>query len=96
CVLELETEGALNVKRRVPGAITIFISAPEAELDRRLKERATETSTEIGERLELAHHQFEQAGEFDHVVLNDDLDRAADELERVARRELALTARIEP
>lgn len=96
CVLELETEGALNVKRNVPGAVTIFISAPVAELERRLKERATETSGEIGERLHLAYEQLEQADEFDHVVVNDDLDRAAAELERVVRRELALAARIEP
>ena len=96
CVLELETEGALNVKRTVPGAVTIFISASVSELERRLKERATETHTEIGERVRLAREQLEQAGEFDHVVVNDELDRAADELERVVRRELALAATIEP
>ncbi len=95
CVLELETEGALSVKRTVPGAITIFISAPVAELERRLRERATETHTEIGERLRLAHAQLKQAGEFDHVVVNDTLEHAADELERVVRRELALAATIE-
>ena len=95
CVLELETEGALNVKRTVPGAVTVFISAPVEELDRLLTQRATETQTEIGERLELAHRQLEQAGEFDHVVENDDLERAADELERVVRRELALAATID-
>jgi guanylate kinase len=96
CVLELETEGASNVKRTVPGAVTIFIRAPVEELDRRLTQRATETQTEIGERLELAHLQLGQAGEFDHVVDNDDLGRAADDLERVVRRELALAATIEP
>jgi guanylate kinase len=95
CVLELETEGALRVKRTVPGAVTIFIRAPVEELDRRLTQRATETQTEIGDRLELAHRQLEQAGEFDHVVDNDQLDHACDELERVVRRELALAARIE-
>src|ERR1035437_2190234 len=57
CVLELETEGASSVKRTVPGAVTIFIRAPVEELDRRLTQRATETQTEIGERLELAHLQ---------------------------------------
>lgn len=92
CVLELETEGALAVKRTVPGAYTIFISAPVSELDRRLTERATETSTEIGERLELAHRQLEQAREFDYVVENDELDHAADELERVVRQALASAA----
>ncbi|MGA9762787.1 MAG: guanylate kinase [Gaiellaceae bacterium] len=95
CVLELETEGALNVKRTVPGAVTIFIRAPVEELDRRLTQRATETQTEIGDRLELAHLQLGQAGEFDHVVENDDLGRAADELEHVVRRELALAATID-
>jgi guanylate kinase len=96
CVLELETEGALNVKRNVPGAVTTFISAPVAELERRLKERATENSGEISERLQLAHEQLAQADEFDHVVVNDKVGRAVAELERVVRRELALAARIEP
>ena len=79
-MLELETEGALNVKLTVPGAVTIFISATVAELERRLTERATETHTEIGERVSLAHEQLEQAGEFDHVVVNDDLGSAVAEL----------------
>lgn len=96
CVLELETVGAMTVKRSVPGTVTIFISASVPELERRLKERATETHTEIGERLRLAREQLEQAGEFDHVIVNDELEHAADELERVVRRELALAATIEP
>jgi guanylate kinase len=96
CLLELETEGALNVKRTVPGAVTIFISAPVAELERRLTERATETHTEIGERVRLARRQLEQSGEFDHVVVNNNLELAFDELERAVRRELALAANIEP
>jgi len=96
CVLELETEGALNVKRTVPGAVTVFISAPVPELERRLRERATETSGEIEDRVRLAHEQLEQATEFDNVVVNDEVERAADELERVVRRELAFAARMEP
>ena len=86
----------MTVKRSVPGTVTIFISASVAELERRLKERATETHTEIGERLRLAREQLEQAGEFDHVIVNDELEHAGDELERVVRRELALAATIEP
>ena len=92
CVLELETDGALNVKHALPGAYTIFISAPVAELDRRLTERATETSTEIGDRLELAHRQLGQAGAFDCVIENDELVHATDELERVVRQVLAPAA----
>ncbi|MGH3050015.1 MAG: guanylate kinase [Gaiellaceae bacterium] len=79
-LLELETEGALRVKREVPGAVTIFISARVDELERRLEERATESAGEIGERVALARRQLEQADEFDHVVENDELERAVDEL----------------
>jgi guanylate kinase len=79
-LLELETEGALRVARNVPGAVTIFISARVEELERRLRERATESTGEIGERIELARHQLEQAGQFDHVIENDDLGRAVNEL----------------
>jgi guanylate kinase len=88
-VLELETEGALNVKDDVPGAVTVFITAPIPELERRLRERASESEGEIGERIGLARKQLAQAEQFDHVVVNDDLERATRELEEVVRRELA-------
>jgi guanylate kinase len=88
-LLELETEGALRVKGEVPGAVTIFISASVEELERRLRERATESTGEIGERIALARHQLEQADEFDHVVENDELDRAVEELTRLVRGLLA-------
>ena len=88
-LLELETEGALRVKGEVPGAVTIFISASVEELERRLRERATESTGEIGERIALARHQLEQADEFDYVVENDELDRAMEELTRLVRGLLA-------
>ena len=84
-LLELETEGALRAKHEVPGAVTIFISARVEELERRLRERATESAGEIGERIELARKQLEQAGEFDHVIENDDLERAVAELTDLVR-----------
>jgi guanylate kinase len=91
-LLELETVGALRVKDEVPGAVTIFISAPVEELERRLRERATESTGEIGERIALARQQLEQAGEFDYVIENDDLERAVDELTTLVRRLLGVTA----
>ena len=91
-LLELETEGALRVKQAVDGAVTIFVSAPVAELERRLRERATESAGEIGERIELARQQLEQAGEFDYVIENDDLERAVDELVRLVTGLLAPAA----
>ena len=84
-LLELETEGALRVKQAVPGSVTIFISARVAELERRLRERATESTGEIGERIALARKQLEQAGEFDYVIENDELERAVEELTTLVR-----------
>jgi guanylate kinase len=84
-LLELETEGALRVKHGVRGAVTIFISARVEELERRLRERATESAGEIGERIELARQQLEQAGEFDHVIENDDLGLAVAKLTDLVR-----------
>jgi guanylate kinase len=88
-LLELETEGALRVKHKVPGAVTVFISAAVEELERRLRERATESTGEIGERIALARKQLDEAGRFDYIVENDDLDRAVDELVALVRGLLA-------
>jgi guanylate kinase len=88
-LLELETEGALRVKRRVEGAVTVFVTAPVEELERRLRDRATESTGEIGGRIERAKRQLDQQGQFDYVVANDDRDRAADRLAAVVERELA-------
>ena len=89
CVLELETEGALNVADREPRAVTIFITATLAELERRLRERATESAGEIEERLSVAREQLDVADRFDYVVENDDLERASDELAGIVRGLLA-------
>jgi guanylate kinase len=78
-LLELELNGSLAVKRRIPGAVTIFVDAPLHELERRLRARATESAGEIEDRIALAADQKLRAGEFDHVVENDDRERAAAE-----------------
>jgi guanylate kinase len=89
-LLDLETEGALRVHERVPGAVTVFVRAPSfEENERRLRERATEDESEIEKRLRTARAQLEQADEFDYVIVNDDLDRAVGELEDIVRNELA-------
>ena len=81
CVLELETAGARRVKELLPDSLTVFVAAPSfAELERRLRERATESAGEIDERLELARRQTEEAADFDYTVVNDDVDRAVTEL----------------
>jgi guanylate kinase len=88
-LLELELNGSLAVKEKVPGALTIFIDAPLVELERRLRERATESAGEIEDRIALAAEQRRLAGLFDHVVENDDRERAADECVELVERELA-------
>ena len=88
CVLELELEGALKVQRDVPGSITIFIAADVDELERRLRERATESTGEIGERIALAREQLERAHEFRYMVRNDDLERATTALAALVDCEL--------
>jgi guanylate kinase len=93
-LLDLETDGALYVQKRVPGAVTIFVTAPTfEELERRLRARATESAGEIGERLALAREQLELADEFDHVIVNDDLERAADEARAIVRDAIAAQVR---
>ena len=95
-LLELETEGARHVKADDPGAVTIFVSAAVDELERRLRERDTESTGEIGERIALAREQLEEAGRFDFVIENDELERAVEELTELARGLLAPAGTISP
>ena len=89
-LLDLETDGAAYVQKTVPGVVTIFVTAPTfEELERRLRARATESAGEIGERLALAREQLEQADEFDHVIVNDDLQRAAAEVQEIVQGKIA-------
>ena len=87
-LLELETDGALLVKERVSRAVTVFVTAPVEELERRLRARATESSGEIGERIATAREQLQLQPGFDHVVVNVDRQRAADDLAAVIARSL--------
>jgi guanylate kinase len=88
-LLDLETDGALRVQETIPGAVTIFVDAPTFdELERRLRERATESSGEIQVRLALARKQQQQKDRFNYTIVNDDVERAANELAGIVRSEL--------
>jgi guanylate kinase len=88
-LLDLETDGALHVQETIPGSVTIFVDAPTFdELERRLRERATESSGEIQVRLDLARRQQTLKDRFDYAIVNDDVERAAQELTEIVRREL--------
>jgi guanylate kinase len=92
CVLELELDGALRVQADLPGSVTLFIAAPVEELERRLRERATESTGEIGDRIELARNQLEQAHRFRYMVRNDEVERATGVLCAIVERELEFAA----
>ena len=80
-VLEIDVVGASQVRDRVPGSVLIFIDPPSLEeLERRLRGRGTETEEAIRRRLETAAWELSQRSWFDHVVVNDDLRRAAEEV----------------
>ncbi|MDR0652314.1 MAG: guanylate kinase [Synergistaceae bacterium] len=80
-VLEIDVKGCRQIKDIMPDAISIFITAPSlGELKNRLKARGTETSEQMGVRLQNAAMEMEQAAEYDHVIVNDDVDRASREL----------------
>jgi guanylate kinase len=80
-ILELEVDGAFNVRRRRHDALLVFIDPPSFDdLERRLRARATDSAGEISTRLAIAREQLETKDAFDLVVVNDDRDRATDEL----------------
>ena len=88
-VLEIELQGARQVRSVMPEAEQIFIMPPSPEsLRTRLVGRGTDDPAQIEERLQVAEAELAAAGEFGHRIVNDDLDRAIDELERCVRATL--------
>jgi guanylate kinase len=80
-ILEIDVKGAEQVRRAVPDAVLIFLAPPSMdELERRLRGRGTEDDERISRRLETAAWEMTQRDWFDHVVVNDDLERAADQV----------------
>lgn len=83
-LLEIELEGARSIRKKTSGAVFIFIQPPDfEELAKRLTDRETETSAEIEKRLDRARLELAAADEFDYIVVNDTVARAADELEEI-------------
>jgi guanylate kinase len=88
-VLEIEVQGARQVKEKMPGAMRIFIAPPSEEaLRTRLVGRGTDDEAQRERRLATAKEELAAQDEFDIVVVNDRLDDAADELERIVRAAL--------
>jgi guanylate kinase len=83
-VLEIEVQGARQVRERLPEAVSVFIAPPSEEaLRTRLVGRGSDDPEQIEKRLAVAREELAAREEFDHVVVNDDLEAAVQELERL-------------
>jgi guanylate kinase len=90
-VLEIEVQGARQVRDAMPEAVQIFIAPPDPQaLRNRLETRGTDSAEAIERRLRTAATELEAQGEFPHVVVNDEVQKASSELEGLVRRELSL------
>jgi guanylate kinase len=84
-VLEIDVQGARQVRETLPDAVLIFIEPPSFEdLERRLAGRGSDRPEQIERRLAAARDELAAAGEFDHRVRNDDIERALEELSELA------------
>ena len=89
-VLEIEVEGAMQVKAKMPDAVLVFIAPPTyGALKTRLLGRGTETEEIIMERISKAHRELTLAAGYDYIVINDDVDNAADRIKAIIRAEHA-------
>jgi guanylate kinase len=80
-ILEIDVQGAAAVRQRMPEAVLIFLAPPsDRELERRLRARRTESEPDLERRLAAARSEMNQQTWFDHVVVNDEVDRAAAEV----------------
>jgi guanylate kinase len=88
-VLEIEVQGARQVRAAMPESVQVFIAPPAPEsLRERLVGRGTDSALQIDQRLQTAELELAAQEEFQHVVVNDEIERAASELERIVRGEL--------
>lgn len=93
-VLEIEVEGALQVRQKAPDAVFIFIVPPgKKALYERLIKRGTDSPEMIKKRMEKADREFVLAHKYDYIVVNDDVNNAADRIMAIVRAEHAKTER---
>jgi guanylate kinase len=91
-VLEIEVQGARQVRAAMRESVQVFIAPPDpAALRHRLESRGTDSLQAIDSRLEVAEQELAAQGEFAHTVVNDDLERATGQLEQIVRAELGIS-----
>lgn len=83
-ILEIEVDGALQVKKSYPDALLIMIAPPDREaLISRLRHRGSEDDSKIEERLKRMDYELSRADEYDYTVINDDLETAVEQIENI-------------
>ena len=93
-IIEIEVQGALKVRERMPEAVFVFIVPPSRDvLFERLMNRGTEMTNDIKKRIEKAEREFHLAYKYDYIVVNDDVYNAADRIVAIIRAEHARTER---
>jgi guanylate kinase len=91
-VLEIEVQGARQVRAAMSESVQVFIAPPDpTSLRRRLESRGTDSLEAIDSRLEMAEQELAAQDEFAYAVVNDDLEHAADQLEQIVRAELGIS-----
>ncbi len=95
-ILEIEIEGANNIKKLIPEALFIFIMPPSLkELVKRLKNRGTETNEKIMKRFNVAYKEVNEVKKYNYVVVNDEVEKAVDKVEAIIKAEKCRVDRIE-
>lgn len=93
-ILEIEVQGAMQVKKSCPGCVSIFIAPPsQEELEHRLRGRGTESDDVIKKRLETAMREISIAGEYDYIVVNDEVEKAAAKIDSIITAEKCKASR---
>ncbi|MCR5265762.1 MAG: guanylate kinase [Cyanobacteria bacterium RUI128] len=82
-LLEIDTQGALQIKKKMPEAVLLFIAPPSyEELEARLRGRKTETEEAIQKRLKFVEFEKENSKYFDYIIINDTVENAVNEIEK--------------
>lgn len=88
-ILDLDTQGAAQIKNQFPKALLVFIDTPSIEdLQQRLSSRATDSKQEIAKRVARAENEISKKGQYDYVVMNDNLDDAISQVETIIENHL--------
>lgn len=87
-VLKIDVQGAGNIRKLYPDSISIFLTPPNLTvLEKRLRDRGSEDEEDVRRRLDIACNELARIGEYDYVVINDDLESAVDEIKTIIKAE---------